>query len=93
MEPVVFDRLDTYLDNLANSATNGRAVLSQLTTAVAALTTANTQLAKTNKLLTANNKKLRNKIDRVPSSRLGRSSRSGRTFTKANPGRFAVGAS
>ena len=60
-------------------------MISQLAAAIAALTTANAELAKTNKLLTTDNKKLRNKLDGVPSSR------SGRTFTKTNTGCFAVG--
>ena len=92
MEPVEFERLNTYLGNLANAATNKRAVLSQLTNDVAALTTANAQLSETKKLPTANNKKLRKKLDGVPSSGSGRSSRSGITFTKVNPGRFDIGA-
>ena len=91
VDPVEFDRLDTYLNNLANTATNEREVISQLTAAVAVLTTANTELAETKKILTADNKKLRNKVDRVLSSRSGRSSSSGRTFTMSNPGYFIVG--
>ena len=41
VEPTKFYRLDTYLDNLANSTTNKRAVLSPLTTTIAKLTTTN----------------------------------------------------
>ena len=67
-------------------------MLSQLTTAIAALTTSTAELAETNKLLTSDNKKLCNELDGVPTSRSGRSSSLGRTFTKANPGRSAVGA-
>ena len=67
-------------------------MLSQLIAAVAALTTSTAELAETNKLLTSDNKKLRNELDGVPTSRSGRSSSLGKTFTKANPGRSAVGA-
>ena len=57
-EPIEYEKLEGYLDNLYHAATNKKAVLQQLTAAVALLTATNTIIMAKNKALTANNKYL-----------------------------------
>ena len=57
-EPIDYEKLKGYLDNLAHTAINKKAVLQQLSAAVALLTSANATLLEENKVLTTTNKYL-----------------------------------
>ena len=88
-EPIEYKELKGYLDNLAHAATSEKAVLQQLSAAVALLTATNSTLMKEIKELTADKKYLGCLSRSVNTDKPIKGEEKGR-WKKANPGRFIV---
>ena len=89
-EPIDYEKLKGYLDNLAHTAINKKAVLQQLSTAVDLLTATNATFVEEIKGLTANIKYLCSLARSTNTAKPGKGEEKCR-WKKANPVCFIIG--
>ena len=89
-EPIEYEKLEGYLNNLAHAAANKKAVLQKLSATAASITATNAMIVEEIKYLNANNKYLGGLTRSVTTAQLGKVKQKGR-WTKENPGCFIVG--